>query len=185
MTVVLVILSFTNYGATSDLSVQVDDGDYTSRIRNGCLRDIWTSSQAPAGFRKSLNGLSLKNPHAAIELSPYASDVRAVHRTRHDIGCIAALDTGEVRWGLVATTGAHSYWHPDNGEATYVRVAVGQKVWYIAKPKSVDLITSTHYWSDPERDITNLDLSLYDVEVIVLEAGDTLYVHIPFLHTRR
>jgi hypothetical protein len=164
-----------------DLSIPAKR-DFNVRILGGTLADLLASSMAPPEHKKALNALDLPNPSAAVEQAPYATDVRAVWRTKGFEGCISFIPNGDVRFGLGATEGAVSFWHFDpQGQGTYVRIAAGMKLWAVAVPKDPGQRSSTRLWTDKKLDIRNLDLTQYRVEMMLLRAGDTMCVPLSFM----
>ncbi|KAF6746522.1 hypothetical protein DFP72DRAFT_973400, partial [Ephemerocybe angulata] len=166
-----------------DQSVPITDGNFATRARTAIVQDLYDCHKAPREKKKSLNALSFPNPDAGIVPTPYASDVRAVQRTRLDPGCISALPTGDIRWGLAATEGAHSYWHIDTqGEGTSLRISRGQKGWFAAEPKVKADLGSTMFWTDQMLDVMKLSLNDYDVEGVILNPGDMLLMRGNTIH---
>ncbi|KAF6761869.1 hypothetical protein DFP72DRAFT_1061170 [Ephemerocybe angulata] len=166
-----------------DQSVPITDGNFFGRARTGIVQDLYDISSAPWEKKKSVNALSFPNPDAGITATPFASDVRASQRTRLDVGCHSVLPIGDIRWGLAATEGAHSYWHIDTqGECTFLRISFGEKAWVIAEPKDGNGTTSTLFWTHPKLDVMKISLKDFNVEVVVLNAGDTLLMRSNTLH---
>ncbi|KAF6745776.1 hypothetical protein DFP72DRAFT_1076921 [Ephemerocybe angulata] len=166
-----------------DQSVPVTDDNFTVRARTAIVEDLLECHHLPWERKKSMNALSFPNPDAGITATPYASDVRAVQRTRLDAGCTSSLPISDIRWGLAATEGAHSYWHIDTqGEGTSLRVSWGQKGWVAAEPKEKNGIASTTFWTNPKLDVMKISLEGMTVEGVILNAGDLLLMRSNTLH---
>jgi hypothetical protein len=88
-----------------------------------------------------------------------------------------SLPTHATHFGLAATSGAHHWWHMDSrGDGTMVHVAEGQKAWVLAEPLDPSYMWSTAVWSVDEVDVRRLNPANWHLEVVVLNAGDRLYV---------
>lgn len=150
-------------------------GNHQVRVRTGDLAQVYQTTLEPPDRQKSVNGLDFPDPYAQVAQSPYATDVWAVVRTGRDPGGLQTLPTNEIRWTLVGTRGAHSYCHLDaRGEATYVLVACGEKLWLLIRPRNPADISSTQSFKDI--DIMNLDPEKWIFELVYLRRGDKLYV---------
>ena len=118
----------------------------------------------------------LPNPHALVDESPYATDVHAIHRiSGQDRHCVRQMPTGDIRWGLAATQGAHHYFHMDcRGDGTFVDVVCGMKLWVLARLKLEKKRTSINLWTIENLDVTSLDPSQWDIEAVLLTEGTRL-----------
>ncbi|TEB21649.1 hypothetical protein FA13DRAFT_1799618 [Coprinellus micaceus] len=160
---------------------------------NSLYRFIWTVQQPgsddgpPPSQRKSLNALDFPNPHAEVSQSTYASDIRGVIQAEPEGHCIEfhRLPGEDIRFWLAATAGAHSYWHIDcRGEATWVHVATGQKIWFIAEPLDPRDLSSNFIWSSASSfDVRNLDLTSWAVQATLLTPGTRIFMRPNSLHT--
>jgi hypothetical protein len=168
-------LGFLNSLIDQSIGVNEELQDYQRRVRQGTLMKLYDASIAPSGFDKSLNGIGFPLPEAGVDVTSYATDVRAFHRTKHEFVCIRRLPTGEMVFGLAATTAAYHWWHIDSrGEATMVNVATGEKIWVVAEPRDPGYMWSTHVWTVDEVDVTKLDPQNWKMEAVLLRAGDRL-----------
>ncbi|RXW19485.1 hypothetical protein EST38_g6372 [Candolleomyces aberdarensis] len=162
-------------GKLADIDHQMDiqDGRFQRRVVTGTLRDLYNTSIAPQGKKKSLNALYLPNPHALVEESPYSTDIHAIYRIAgHDKHCPRQMPTPDARWSLAATEGAHHYYHIDSrGDGTFIDVVQGQKIWVVAEPKEKMKETSVKLWTEENLDVTFLDPSQWNVEAVLLTEG--------------
>ncbi|KAJ3534560.1 hypothetical protein NMY22_g6870 [Coprinellus aureogranulatus] len=166
-----------------DQTLQVIGENHQSRVRTGTLFDMFASTQLSPEKQKSLNSLDFPDPCAKVSATPYATDVRAAFRTYRDPGCPANMPTSDIRWMVVGTKGAHSYFHQDpRGEGSYLFVACGEKIMIIATPKDPSDFASTRAFSSDEFNVRELDLEKYDIEVVLLRPGDKLMLQPATLH---
>jgi hypothetical protein len=78
--------------------------------------------------------------------------------------------SSDMSWGLAATSWALSYFHVDaDGFLTWVKVKGGSKYWVIARPRVPSI---SAYAFHPKE----LDTDKWDLEAVLLQAGDLLYV---------
>jgi hypothetical protein len=137
---------------------------------------------------KVLNALHFPKAEAGLGEDPFSTDSEAWNRTKGWTDCddSASPPTGDIRWGLAATTGALHWWHIDSdGFGTYIDVKTGLKWWIVAKPKktisfqgssqydfsefaSIDLFTQSEY------DVEAPCSFLWDLEAILLSPGTRL-----------
>ncbi|KAJ3549148.1 hypothetical protein NMY22_g993 [Coprinellus aureogranulatus] len=168
-----------------DQSLPIIDGDWSkSRSRMGSLQDLYLASIAPPSQSKSLNGLYFLNGHAGVSPSTYASDIYAVKRTAGMKMTLrfADLPLKDLAWWLAATKGAHSYWHFDSrGDGTWIFVAVGWKVWIVAEPIDPSYLSSSEAWTG-EVDISDIDLTKWNLDAILLTPGTRFYMRPGTLH---
>lgn len=156
----------------TDQSILISDGQYNLWSRIGTLRNIFEASIAPPEKRKCLNGLNFPNPLAALESGIPMTDIRAHIRTKGEPGCPTHLPADDIRFNLAATQGAFHFPHLDNcGDATWVHVLTGAKAWFVAEPKNGIDIASNDLWTSETLDLSDLDLSLWDVEGYLLFSG--------------
>ncbi|KAF6754402.1 hypothetical protein DFP72DRAFT_1170144 [Ephemerocybe angulata] len=163
-----------------DLSIPVDE-DHTPRLRTGTLKDVLLAGRKPP---RPLNAISLpKAKNYGLSLTPEATDMRALQRTRKLPGCSEAFPADELRFGLVATAGAHHPPHIDSrGLGTVVDIGIGQKLWAIIYPKDKRLSSSTTFWSHEKLDIRKIDFSQFYVEIMLLSAGNRLIMRSNTIH---
>ncbi|KAF6754401.1 hypothetical protein DFP72DRAFT_898959 [Ephemerocybe angulata] len=166
-----------------DLSIPVKD-DHTPRLRTGTLKDVLFAGRKPPLDRRPLNAISLpKDKNYGLSLTPEATDMRALQRTRKLPGCSEAFPADELRFGLVATAGAHHPPHIDSrGLGTVVDIGIGQKLWAIIYPKDKRLSSSTTFWSHEKLDIRKIDFSQFYVEIMLLSAGNRLIMRSNTIH---
>ncbi|KAG6881397.1 hypothetical protein C0992_001171 [Termitomyces sp. T32_za158] len=81
-----------------------------------------------------------------------------------------------MRWAIASTGSALHPWRVDaDGFGTFIKLESGVKLWYIAKPKSRSFEDSTKLDTVMNGSGTrNLNEELWEVELVVLEAGDIL-----------
>lgn len=161
-------------------------GSYEVRVVQGTLRQLLDCSKMEDG--KVLNALHFPKAEAGLGEDPFSTDSEAWNRTKGWTDCddSASPPTGDIRWGLAATTGALHWWHIDSdGFGTYIDVKTGLKWWIVAKPKktisfqgssqydfsefaSIDLFTQSEY------DVEAPCSFLWDLEAILLSPGTRL-----------
>lgn len=174
---IIVISQQSEHLLDQSIPLNKEEPDFQDRVCQGTLRQLYMASMASSEYQKSLNAIGLPTPNAGIRKAAFATDVRAYHRTKHDFGCMRFLPTHALLFALVATAGAHHWWHIDSrGDGTMVYVAEGQKVWVLAEPNDPSYTWSTNVWSIDEVDVRKLNPSKWHLEVVVLNAGDRLYV---------
>lgn len=122
-----------------DQSIDVEDGNYSKRLKYGTLRQMLDSSRSANGH--ILNALNF--PLATCDRAPdggIASDLAAWTLTENTAWCngfCSLFPMRDVRWGLAANTGAVHWFHIDSdGFGTYVDVVSknGKKLWLVARP---------------------------------------------------
>ena len=148
-----------------DLSIQ----DSHDRCRIGTVADILEASRSQDS--KILNGLSFKDPLAAIERSSFSSDAHALASVCYQEGWTKrGVQRDHLRWSLAATKHAFHWWHIDSdGYGTFVKVVTGSKVWMVGRPKddlNFEIFNTTSSFAD--------NLSHFDVEAILLQPGSQL-----------
>ncbi|TFK61146.1 hypothetical protein BDN72DRAFT_721051, partial [Pluteus cervinus] len=81
----------------------------------------------------------------------------------------------DTRWGICGTPDCHHFWHVDvAGFSTKVEVKCGIKLWFIAREKRLnDFSKPTLYRRN--YNVTAMNLDMWDIELVVLRAGDELY----------
>ncbi|KAJ3507190.1 hypothetical protein NLJ89_g6444 [Agrocybe chaxingu] len=164
--------------SVSDLSIEVRDGDLSSRLRSATIDDILLHANSDG---KSLNALDIPMEDSVRPPSSLSSDVWA---WKHTVGLKLCKRTDRfpsaaMRWALVSTSGAHSPWHVDcDGLCTMVRVQSGCKWWVIARPKEelhleafCDVDTYLNSF-----DIESANNDRWDLEAILLTPGSTLFM---------
>lgn len=145
----------------------------------GKLHQLFESATAEPERRKCLNGLHFPDPLAGLDVGVHASDTLALRRTRDELGCPRTFDSTDVAFRLVATEGAFHLPHIDNcGDATWVHVITGEKVWFFLEPKNPSDRSSTALWTSHTLDMSNLDLSIWHVRVVLLTPGTKMCVPI-------
>lgn len=150
----------------------IDDGEYGAWVRVGKLRQLFESTVAEPEKRKCLNGLHFPDPLAGLEGGLHASDVLALRRTRDELGCPRTFDSSDVAFRLVATQGAFHMPHVDNcGDATWVYVVTGEKVWFFLEPRNTFDLSANDLWTSHSLDMSSLDLSKWHVRAVLLTAG--------------
>ncbi|KAF6762010.1 hypothetical protein DFP72DRAFT_1164876 [Ephemerocybe angulata] len=156
-----------------DLSLAVPR-DGSARVRSGTLRDVCYAGLLPLQNRRPLNAVNIpKHTSCGLPETPEDSGIRALHRTCDDHGCSKALPADSLRFGSVATTGAHELWQiAGHGFGTAIEVAIGRRLLVVATPKDERLSSSLNLWSDEDLNNAMLDLSRCHVETIVAQAGD-------------
>lgn len=171
-----VFLSMLQGSIHPDQSIPIRSNNLTSRNHRGCLYDMYTCATGPVSQQRPLNGLSFPQHHQGLAVHPnFATDARALQRTYSQRGCFKTFPIADIRFGLAATRRAHTYWHIDQrGEATYVRVIAGLKAWLIATPKNPAGGASIEFWSNPKLNVSNVDLSEFDIEIFLMGPGDML-----------
>lgn len=156
-----------------DLSLAVPR-DGLARVRSGTLRDMCYAGLLPLQNRRPLNAVNIpKHTSCGLPETPEDSGIRALHRTCDDHGCSKALPADSLRFGSVATTGAHELWQiAGHGFGTAIEVAIGRRLLVVATAKDERLSSSLNLWSDEDLNNAVLDLSRCHVETIVVQAGD-------------
>lgn len=81
--------------------------------------------------------------------------------------------TEEMNWAIATHSGCFHLPHIDTGGAlTTACMLAGTKVWVLFTPKDKRL-SSINFFPNTW-DPNDIDVSLYDAEVVLLQAGDTL-----------
>jgi len=156
-----------------------EDGDGNERLKKGNLRQMLNCSQQADG--KVLNALSFPMPGAATTPEAFASDLAAWNQTTGEPGCSSKAErpTGDMRWGLCATSGAwHGYHIDSDGSGTYIDVQNenAKKLW-ITSDHSVadnDALSQTGIFFDPDFSVDEGTSNLWGLEAIVLVPGTRL-----------
>ena len=141
------------------------------------MRQILNCSQQPDG--KVLNALSFPMPGAATTAEAFASDLAAWQQTTGEPGCGSkvARPTGDMRWGLCATSGAwHGHHIDSDGSGTYIDVQDGEKLWITSDHSSAgnDSLSEIGIFFDDNFSVDEGAPRLWGLEAIVLVPGTRL-----------
>lgn len=133
---------------------------------------------------KSLNALEFPLPESDFRPLPFSSETYAWRTTNGMMLCGSNSEpfpVRDLRWGLVATSGAHHWLHIDSdGFGTFLDVKVGIKLWLLGRPKLGQNdpchkgFASTSIFLSPDFDVNIPCLELWDWEAVVLTPGTRL-----------
>jgi len=110
--------------------------------------------------------------------TPFSSDWYAWRQTEGLPFCHedSQYPTHDMRWGLATTKGALQFWNLEgDGLGKYTDVLTGSQWWVIARPKGMSRFAETTIYMD-NFDPGCPNLHLWDLEAVVLKAGDKLCV---------
>ncbi|KAJ3507583.1 hypothetical protein NLJ89_g6218 [Agrocybe chaxingu] len=147
--------------SVNDLSIQVRDGDLTSRLRSATLDDILLNVEEDA---KALNALDIPMEDSVRPPASLSSDLWA---WKHTVGLKLCKKTDRfpssaMRWALISTCGAYSPWHIDtDGLCTMISVQSGCKC--------IELFLK-------DFDVEAINDDRWDMEAILLTPGTKLFM---------
>ncbi|TFK58405.1 hypothetical protein BDN72DRAFT_865962, partial [Pluteus cervinus] len=141
----------------------------------GTAQDVLDAHNAGPTDGKILKCLDLGLPmigavHHDLSTDTHATSVTGGYWTT-DCKQLCALE--RFKGGLICSNDAYDYWQVDvNGMASRVLVRCGVKLWFLARPKPGCDFASTDFFLNT--DISGTSSDEWDVEVVVLRAGDEI-----------
>ncbi|TFK59742.1 hypothetical protein BDN72DRAFT_905577 [Pluteus cervinus] len=160
-----------------DLSIRLAENSPNVRTVRGTARHLIEAHKIGATTGKSLNCLALRMPRGEAPCRELSTDGHAFTTTDTmwtTDGRGHPYPSDAMTWGLAATPGAHHLWHIDvSGLATRILVKSGVKLWFVAHPKPGKDFASVDFFNTSELEKCSAD---WEVEVVVLRAGDELYM---------
>jgi hypothetical protein len=158
----------------TDQSYFPDDVD--DIVRQGTLSQMLECARMENG--KCLDALCIPGVTGTLS-TPFSSDWYAWRQTEGLPFCNeeSQYPISDMRWACASTKGALHFWHLENdGLGKYTDILTGMKLWIIARPRGMGkrFATTTMYVDGFDPGCPNCHL--WDLEAIVLRAGDSMCV---------
>ncbi|KAG6852702.1 hypothetical protein C0991_009718 [Blastosporella zonata] len=157
-----------------DLSIELPlDDSESSQHREGTLGDILDAAKGE--HPKALNVLDIPGTRDSFDFPQLSSD-----RVAWDLAPKTSVKGEEypvaaLRWWLVSTGWTSHTIHQDcDGFGTIIKVLTGTKVWMIVSPRAEAEYPASIYRLMRGFDLEGVNENFFDVEIVILKAGDTL-----------
>ena len=146
-------------------------------VVSGTVQDLLDNATKSG---KILNGLDFPIFNGSLDVNPYATDITAWHATLgiHCVDPTTPYPTSDMAYGLASLEDSFTAMHLDaEGLATKNKIEVGAKAWGVAYDPFALKLSSIDFFTHPGFRLDEvLKDSMYEMELIILEDGDMLYV---------